>query len=93
MLACTTSSAAAAFPPSSLFPPPFPASGSALLYAETVAHVYMDGKYVAFLNNEAHNGVPTLKTATAISRCTCASNRGGRKLGCGLLSSVDDALA
>ena len=36
---------------------------------------------------------PTLKTATAISRCTCASNRGGRKLGCGLLSSVDDALA
>ena len=37
---------------------------SALLYAETVAHVYMDGKYVAFLNNEAHNGVPTLKTAT-----------------------------
>ena len=37
---------------------------SALLYAETVAHVYMDGKYVAFLNNEPHNGVPMTKTAT-----------------------------
>jgi hypothetical protein len=37
---------------------------SVRLFAETVAHVYFDGAYVATLNNEAHNGIVAVVNAS-----------------------------